>query len=66
MTYITVYYLSINSDYCNLAAELNYRFTTKTSWHLWADHEASSTMLNFHLGMWSFLYDDVLMESNIA
>ena len=28
MTYITVYYLSINSDYHNLAAELNYRFTT--------------------------------------
>ena len=27
MTYITVYYLSINSDYRNLAAELNYRFT---------------------------------------
>ena len=27
MTHITVYYLSINSDYRNLAAKLNYRFT---------------------------------------
>ena len=27
MTYITVYNLSINSNYCILAAELNYRFT---------------------------------------
>ena len=27
MTYITVYNLAINSNYRNLAAELNYRFT---------------------------------------
>ena len=34
---------------------------TKTSWHLWAEHEASSTMPNFHLRAVFFV-----MESNIA
>ena len=34
---------------------------TKTSWHLWAEHEASSTMPNFHLRGVFFV-----MESNIA
>ena len=33
----------------------------KTSWHLWAEYEASSTMPNFHLRAVFFV-----MESNIA
>ena len=33
----------------------------KTSWHLWAEHEASFTMLNYHLRAVFFV-----MESNIA
>ena len=33
----------------------------KTSWQLWAAHEASSTMPNFHLRAVFFV-----MESNIA
>ena len=34
---------------------------TKTSWHLWAEHEVSSTMPIFHLRAVFFV-----MESNIA
>ena len=34
---------------------------TKTSWHLWAEHEASLTRPNFHLRAVFFV-----MESNIA
>ena len=34
---------------------------TKTSWHLWEEHEASLTMPNFHLRAVFFV-----MESNIA
>ena len=34
---------------------------TKTSWHLWAEHDLSSTMPNFHLRAVFFV-----MESNIA
>ena len=38
-----------------------YYSKTKASWHLWAEHEASSTMPNFHLRAVFFV-----MESNIA
>ena len=34
---------------------------TKTSWHLWAEHESSSTMPNFNLRAIFFV-----MKSNIA
>ena len=44
-------FLALNSNYIK----------TKTNWHLWAAHEISSTMPNFHLRAVLFV-----MQSNIS
>ena len=46
--------------YYKMVANVYYS-KTKTSWHLWAEPEISSTMPNFHLRAVFFV-----MESNIA
>ena len=47
-----------NKNYCIKTSIVKKK---KKSWHLWAEHEASSTMPNFHLRAVF-----IVMESNIA
>ena len=37
---------------------------TKTSWHLWAEHEPSFTMPNFHIRAVFFVMDSIILNVN--
>ena len=49
--------LNFNSAYSSTIADYS---KTKTSWHLWAEHEVSSTLPNFHLRAVFFVMESII------